>query len=123
MTTEKEALLPCPFCGGTEGYVERMTICVYQYICDCGAVGPPVEKLEYEDHEGTPAKDAIKAWNTRADKGPEVVSVYDLKLELEKTFADCIFEIANLIKNDLLSGFTKHLAVRYPNGVVIKGDD
>jgi Lar family restriction alleviation protein len=57
--------LPCPFCGKTDGFVERMTICVYQYLCDCGVKGPSVEKLKYESHEGDPDGDAIKAWNRR----------------------------------------------------------
>lgn len=57
--------LPCPFCKSMVGFVERQEICVYQYLCDCGVKGPPVEKLKYEDHEGDPEGDAIKAWNRR----------------------------------------------------------
>ncbi len=57
---------PCPFCGGTVGFVERMTICSYRYRCDCGADGPQVEHGRYEDHEGTPGNDAARAWNRRA---------------------------------------------------------
>lgn len=57
--------LPCPFCKSTVGFVERQEICVYQYVCDCGVKGPPVEKLKYEYHEGDPEGDATKAWNRR----------------------------------------------------------
>ncbi len=62
MTQETE-LIPCPNCRTTDGFVERMSICTYQYLCDCGRSGPPVEKMKYEWHEGDPEGDAIKAWN------------------------------------------------------------
>lgn len=57
---------PCPFCGQTDGFVERMTLCSYQFLCDCGARGPAVEHGKYEDHEGDPEGDAVRAWNGRA---------------------------------------------------------
>lgn len=65
-TTQREQPLPCPFCGDTGGYVERMTLCSYRYICDCGVMGPAAERGEYEDHEGDPEGDAVSAWNRRA---------------------------------------------------------
>jgi Lar family restriction alleviation protein len=86
---DNEELLNCPFCGGTDGYVERMSICVYQYNCDCGVVGPPVEKLEYEYHEGEPEKDAIKAWNTRATN-PDTITISRAELEGMKESATAV---------------------------------
>ena len=60
---------PCPFCGGTGGFAERMTLCSYRYQCDgCGAMGPAAERGEYEDHGGDPEADAVRAWNRRADQ-------------------------------------------------------
>jgi hypothetical protein len=61
----------CPFCGSANGFVEREEICVYRYWCDCGARGPAVEKLKYEDGRGEPENDAVKAWNKRRRTGGE----------------------------------------------------
>jgi hypothetical protein len=59
-------VLRCPFCGEASGFVERLTLCSYQYRCDCTAAGPVVTHGKYEDHEGDPEGDAIRAWNGRA---------------------------------------------------------
>jgi Lar family restriction alleviation protein len=52
------ALLPCPFCGGTEVSVSHTVQGSCWVVCDteaCGAIGPT---------QPTPAQ-AVSAWNTR----------------------------------------------------------
>lgn len=71
--TNKEAILPCPFCGGTEAFVERKDYSSSYVQCDsnvgqgcvCTARGPIA--VQDDDGEETPgAAGAIAAWNRRA---------------------------------------------------------
>ena len=61
-------LLPCPFCGGEAEL--HCDLDIYAVICSkCGAWGATVDDW----HEGdNAAKDAIAAWNRRADAAPVV---------------------------------------------------
>jgi Lar family restriction alleviation protein len=63
--------IPCPFCGSAAGFVEMMDLSVYRFQCDgCAALGPPVERGDYEG-AGCPRaeRDATKAWNRRKRAG------------------------------------------------------
>ena len=57
--TTREALLPCPFCGGHEGLSVDGSIARYVYCNGCDAAGPV-----YGNTPDEPA--AIAAWNQRA---------------------------------------------------------
>jgi hypothetical protein len=53
----------CPFCRSTEGFVERMHLSSYQYVCNgCFAHGPDVTN-DFEGDDGEAV--AIRAWNLR----------------------------------------------------------
>lgn len=70
---EDAALLPCPFCGGTDTYVERLDYSAAYVQCDsridehcaCLARGPV--GVQDDDGEEIPgAAAAIRAWNEQA---------------------------------------------------------
>lgn len=74
-------LLPCPFCGGTEAFVERLNYSAAYVQCDssinehdaCLARGPiGVQEDDDEDIPGEAA--AIKAWNEQAARRSVPVS-------------------------------------------------
>lgn len=74
-------LLPCPFCGGTEAFVERLNYSAAYIQCDssinehdaCLARGPVgVQEDDDEDIPGGAA--AIKAWNEQAARRTAPVS-------------------------------------------------
>lgn len=59
---------PCPFCGSRSGFVERMELDAWQYVCnDCFTHGPQIESgdLEDEDMDEKAQARAIRAWNQR----------------------------------------------------------
>lgn len=67
MTTPKTvALLPCPFCGKADLFVEREDFTSSYVMCnDCSARGPA--GCQDGPDEETPGKDAAELiWNTRA---------------------------------------------------------
>ena len=56
---------PCPFCRSTSGFVERMELSSWQYVCnDCFAHGPDVCDAEWEEARAT--AEATRAWNRRS---------------------------------------------------------
>src|SRR5690554_3529929 len=68
-----DGLLPCPFCGGTDAFVERLDNCSAYVMCPtmvdehscCTARGP--NGIQEDDGEEIPgAAAAIAAWNQRA---------------------------------------------------------
>lgn len=72
-----EKLLPCPFCGGTEAFVERYDYSSAYVQCDsdvgdncsCQARGPIA--VQDDDGEETPGEaGAIRNWNRRALAAP-----------------------------------------------------
>jgi Lar family restriction alleviation protein len=51
-------MLPCPFCGNTDGFAIRWNVYNYYNVCcPCGAMGP----------FGDTRKKAIAAWNKYAE--------------------------------------------------------
>lgn len=80
MTQDKTALLPCPFCGGADAFVERADFVSSYAVCNsCSARGPIGE--EVRDDEGRAA--AIAAWNRRSD-APFKVEVERLRETLDE---------------------------------------
>ena len=86
MTIESERLLPCPFCGKQDAYVERYDYSSSYVVCDgevepgcaCLARGPLA--VQDADDEEIPGKEAaIRAWNTRAQSSGPVVAVSELE--------------------------------------------
>lgn len=56
---------PCPFCNSTSGFVERMELSSWQYVCNnCFAHGPDVTDSEWDDDD-KPRAAATRAWNSR----------------------------------------------------------
>lgn len=68
-------LLPCPFCGKADAFVEQSTFASSYVICnDCSARGPDsCQDSDDEDEPGHAA--AIAAWNTRIASSPPAASV------------------------------------------------
>jgi Restriction alleviation protein Lar len=63
---------PCPFCKSTSGFVERMDLSSYQFVCnDCFAHGPNVCDSRWEDDKAE--VEATRAWNKRR-KAPTITS-------------------------------------------------
>lgn len=59
-------LLPCPFCGGTDAFVDRAGACTVYVMCnDCRAQGPVLEEMRFEWDEAAGRDAAIEAWNRR----------------------------------------------------------
>ena len=55
---------PCPFCHSDHGFVERMDLSSWQYVCnDCLAHGPIVCDAAWEDDKAK--AEATRAWNRR----------------------------------------------------------
>ena len=53
-------LLPCPFCGNTEGFQVKTVWKTYRFVaCRCKAAGPVMPDDET----------AVEAWNTRVESG------------------------------------------------------
>jgi hypothetical protein len=76
MSNDKQAgaeLLPCPFCGGTETFVERLSYSAAYVQCDssvneydtCGARSP-IGVAEDDDQNFPGEAAAIRAWNEQA---------------------------------------------------------
>ena len=65
MSGEELKLLPCPFCGGADAFVEQADYSSSYVVCnDCAARGPT--ELQESDEEDEPGKDAaIRAWQKR----------------------------------------------------------
>lgn len=65
-TDGREALLPCPFCGKSDLFVEREDFTSSYVMCnDCSARGPA--GCQDGDDEETPGKDAAgRVWNARS---------------------------------------------------------
>lgn len=54
----------CPFCHSTNGFVERMELSSWQYVCnDCFAHGPDVCNAEWEEDKAK--AEATRVWNQR----------------------------------------------------------
>ncbi len=73
MSAADKELLPCPFCGGTDAFVERYDYSSAYVQCDslvdehsvCMARGPIA--VQDDDGEEIPGEaGAIRAWNRRA---------------------------------------------------------
>ena len=80
MTTpnpEREALRPCPFCGATElEFLEGSTFRWLAYSCTGCGIGSEVRKQTLgegtqEEWAEQAKRDAVKAWNTRAQASAE----------------------------------------------------
>jgi Lar family restriction alleviation protein len=69
-------LKPCPFCGGSDPFVERADFSACYVICnDCGAQGPSRCDENTADSDASDACEvepgelaAIRSWNTRFEK-------------------------------------------------------
>ena len=100
----EDGLLPCPFCGGTDAFVERLDNCSAYVMCSsmldehscCTARGP--NGIQEDDEEEIPgAAAAIAAWNQRAAtavQGEAVAVLYAdgtvlTKAECGDSFAVC----------------------------------
>jgi Lar family restriction alleviation protein len=67
-----QPLLPCPFCGGTDQFVERADYSSCFVQCNCNARGPV--GVQSSDDEETPGRDdAITEWNRRTEPSPAEV--------------------------------------------------
>ena len=71
------ALLPCPWCGGTDIATDAFGSSIHFAYCkDCLADGP----------NGADANEAIREWNTRAHRRDEIeerLELSNLRLELD----------------------------------------
>ncbi|MFA6180467.1 MAG: Lar family restriction alleviation protein [Candidatus Methylopumilus sp.] len=64
-------LLPCPFCGTSDSFVEREDFTSAYVQCDHCLARGPVECQE-SDNEELPGKSAAElSWNTRIDPAPD----------------------------------------------------
>lgn len=64
-------LLPCPFCGTSDSFVEREDFTSSYVQCDHCLARGPVECQESDDEE-IPGKSAAElSWNTRIDPTPD----------------------------------------------------
>jgi hypothetical protein len=64
---------PCPFCRGTDVWVECMDFGSFAATCnDCGAQGPNVDgdACDPDGENARGKRNAIRAWNGRARKSP-----------------------------------------------------
>jgi len=95
MTTDKEKMLPCPFCGGSItlhigepcGKEPRGSVSI-NHNCPSGL------DVEYFEHgRGVNEAEAIKAWNTRTDKEAELSELRDEVLKY-KTMANVASALA-----------------------------
>jgi Lar family restriction alleviation protein len=69
-----QPLLPCPFCGGTDQFVERADYSSCFVQCNCNARGPV--GVQSSDDEETPGRDdAITEWNRRTEPSPAEAKV------------------------------------------------
>lgn len=68
MNTDK--LLPCPFCGASDAFVERKDYSSAYVQCNNCIAGGPVEDQESDDEEMPGAGAAITAWNRRCSSSP-----------------------------------------------------
>lgn len=60
---------PCPFCRSADGFVERMDLSSWQYVCnDCFAHGPNVCDADLEEDRAKVL--ATRGWNSRKRKVP-----------------------------------------------------
>lgn len=64
--TQMRELLPCPFCGARDGYVERYDYSSCYYMCNGCLARGPLKVIEDEDEEIPGHDPAVSAWNTRA---------------------------------------------------------
>jgi hypothetical protein len=90
---QPESVEPCPFCGGTDAFVERASFSDCYVVCnDCGAKGPPSCDENEADADASESGEcepgempARRLWNTRiASTTPtdEAVEASDLAKEL-----------------------------------------
>ena len=57
---------PCPFCGLSHSFTERMELDMWQRVCnDCFAHGPSVHDDGRDLDENKADAHAIRAWNKR----------------------------------------------------------
>jgi hypothetical protein len=55
----------CPFCRSASGFVERMELSSWQYVCNgCYAHGPEVCDAGWEEDKAQ--AEATRAWNRRS---------------------------------------------------------
>lgn len=65
MSDERAELLPCPFCGGIDLFVEREDFTAAFVFCNSCSTRGPIECQE-SDNEETPGEaNARRIWNTR----------------------------------------------------------
>lgn len=63
----------CPFCRSIDGFVERMELSSWQYVCnDCFAHGPEITYTGDNDDRAKAV--ATRAWNRRDRKKREVTA-------------------------------------------------
>lgn len=63
---------PCPFCGSSDSFTERMHLSTWQHVCNnCFAHGPSVEDDDRDlDIDDTRAYAfAVREWNKRKRAG------------------------------------------------------
>ncbi|PPQ42145.1 Lar family restriction alleviation protein [Rhodopseudomonas palustris] len=57
---------PCPFCGSTDSFVERMDLSMWQRVCnDCFTHGPCVHDDGRDLSEERAEAEATREWNRR----------------------------------------------------------
>ena len=59
-------LKPCPFCGSTDGFIERYDYSSCYWHCEGCCARGPLKVIEDEDEEIPGHGPAFAAWNTRA---------------------------------------------------------
>ena len=111
---------PCPFCGGTDGSVqEGSTFRWRRWICDCGVAGPEARVKttgsgSAEQWEAQGRIDAVKAWNTRADKNKAKASMADELFEAVKILDDlCTNNLKAAVFTPSIYTYIERLITKY----------
>lgn len=89
MTSERPALVPCPFCGDDMDSFAGMTkdafvtgLNSFAIGCDCGAIGPM----------GTTMSEAVNVWNNRQERLRDLLRDADKVVIWEHTPARAGFQ-------------------------------
>ena len=93
MKTNNDELLPCPFCDGEPRTIERPdnitgTEFFFSVACYCGGYSACSHKMAVRETPEQAKRDAIAAWNTRAQQPAPIDGIHSCSLHCERP--ECI---------------------------------